>query len=124
VLGGLQIGIIEWMIEDDEGMPYVIKLFPGSLYVPNSPSRLLWPQHWAQTTSGDQPWCETYHDEVRLVWNSGRRKKTAKLSKQTGNVAKIYTGPGFQAYHTFMEEAGLKELEDLVIFNKNVILDD
>jgi hypothetical protein len=44
VLDGLQTGTIEWMVEDDEGMPYVIKL-PGSLYVPNSPSRLLSPQH-------------------------------------------------------------------------------
>jgi hypothetical protein len=123
VLEGLQTGTIEWMIEDDEGMPYVIQL-PGSLYVPNSPSRLLSPQHWAQTTSGDQPWCETYHDEVRLLWNGGQRKKTAKLSKQTGNVASIYTAPGFQAYHTFMKEAGLKELEDLMVFNQNVISDD
>jgi hypothetical protein len=122
--GGLQTGtIVEWMIVDDEGMPYVIKL-PGSLYVPDSPSRLLSPQHWTQTTSGDQPWCETYHDKVRLLWNGGQRKKTAKLSKQTGNVASIYTAPGFQAYHTFMEEAGLKETEDLVIFNQNVISDD
>jgi hypothetical protein len=75
VLDGLQTGTIEWMIEDDEGMPYVIKL-PGSLYVPNSPSRLLSPQHWAQTTSGDQPWCETYHDEVRLLWNGGRKPQS------------------------------------------------
>jgi hypothetical protein len=37
VLEGLQTGTIEWIIEDDEGMPYVIKL-PGSLYVPDSPS--------------------------------------------------------------------------------------
>ncbi len=41
---GLQTGTIEWMVEDDEGMPYVIKL-PGSLYGPNSPSRLLSTQH-------------------------------------------------------------------------------
>jgi hypothetical protein len=54
VFEGLQTEIIEWTIEDDEGMPYFIKL-PGSLYVPNSPSRLLSPQHWAQTASGDQP---------------------------------------------------------------------
>jgi hypothetical protein len=54
VLDGLQIGTIEWTIEDDEGMPYIIKL-PGRLYVPNSPSRLLSPQYWAQTASGDQP---------------------------------------------------------------------
>jgi hypothetical protein len=123
VLEGLQTGTIEWIIEYDEGMPYVIKL-PGSLYVPNSPSRLLSPQHWAQTTSGDQPWCETYHDKVRILWNSGQRKKTAKLSKQKGNVASIYTAPGFQAYHAFMEEAGLKESEDLMVFNQNVISDD
>jgi hypothetical protein len=122
VLDGLQTGTIEWTIEDDEGMPYVIKL-PGSLYVPTSPSRLLSPQHWAQTASGDEPWCETYHNEVRLLWNGGQRKKTAKLSTQTGNVATIYTDPGFQAYHTFMEEAGLKEPEDLVVFNQNLVSD-
>jgi hypothetical protein len=123
VLDGLRTGTIEWTIEDDEGMPYVIKL-PGSLYVPNSPSRLLSPQHWAQTASGDQPWCETYHNEVRLLWNGGQRKKTAKLSKLTGNVATIYTAPGFQAYHSFMEEAGLKEPVDLVVFNQNLVSDD
>jgi hypothetical protein len=39
-------------------------------------------------------------------------------------VASIYTAPGFQAYQAFMKEAGLKELEDLVIFNQNVISDD
>ncbi len=39
-------------------------------------------------------------------------------------MASIYTAPGFQAYHASMEEAGLKELEDLVIFNQNVISDD
>jgi hypothetical protein len=123
VLDGLQTGTIEWKVEDDEGMPYVIKL-PGSLYVPNSPSRLLSPQHWAQTASGDQPWCETYHDEVRLLWNGGKGMKTAKLSKETGNVATIYTAPGFQAYHTFMEESGLKDQEELMTFAQNVISDD
>jgi hypothetical protein len=92
--------------------------------VPNSPSRLLSPQHWAQTASGDQPWCETYHNEVRLLWNGGQSKKTAKVSKQTGNVASIYTAPGFQAYHTFMEKAGLKVPEDLMVFSQNVISDD
>jgi hypothetical protein len=83
VLEGLQIGTIEWMIEDDESMPYVIKL-PGSLYVPYSPSRRLSPQYWAQTTSGDQPWCETYHDKVRLLLNGGQRKKTAKFPSKQG----------------------------------------
>jgi hypothetical protein len=99
------------MVEDDGGMLYVIKL-PGSIYVPNSPSRILSPQHWAQTTSGDQPWCETHHKNVRQFWNGGQTKKTTKSSKQTGNVASIYTAPRFRAYHTLMEEAGLKELKD------------
>jgi hypothetical protein len=95
-----------------------------NLYVPDSPSRPFSPQHWAQTASGDQPWCETYHNKVRLLSNSGQRKKAAKLSKQTGNVAAIYTAPGLQAYHTFMEKAGLKEPEDLMVFSQNVIEDD
>jgi hypothetical protein len=81
-------------------------------------------QHWAQTTSGDQPWCETHHDEVRLLWNGGQRKETAKLSKETGNVAAINTAPGFQAYHISMEEADLKESKDWLTFSQNVISDD
>jgi hypothetical protein len=104
-------------------MRYAIML-PGNLYVPNSLSRLLSPQHWAQTAPGDWPWCKTYHNEVRLLWNSGQRKKKAKLSKQTGNVANIFTAPGFQAYHTFMEKAGLKGPEDLMVFSLNLISDD
>jgi hypothetical protein len=85
VLEGLQTGTIEWMVEDDEGMPYVIKL-SGSLFVPNSPSRLLSPQHWAQTTSRDQPWCETYHDKVRLLWNGGEEKnrKIIQANRECG----------------------------------------
>ena len=59
VLDGLQTGTIEWTIEDDEGMPYVIKL-PGSLYVPNSPSRLLSPN------TGLRQLQETNHG-VRLI---------------------------------------------------------
>jgi hypothetical protein len=39
-------------------------------------------------------------------------------------VASIYTAPGFQAYHTVMEEAALRESEDFVILNQNMISDD
>jgi hypothetical protein len=39
-------------------------------------------------------------------------------------VASIYTAPRFHAYHTFIEEAGIKESEDLVVVSQNVISDN
>ena len=58
-------GTIKWSIEDDDGVPHDI-VIPNGLYVKDSPSKLLSPQHWAQTARDSKPlprgtWCSTYH---------------------------------------------------------------
>ena len=40
-------GTIKWAITDDSGVRQDV-LLPGSYYVPESPARLLSPQHWSQ----------------------------------------------------------------------------
>ena len=73
-LGGtiadVQTGTIRWRIQDDGGIVHNIEI-PNSLYVKESPSKLLSPQHWAQTVKDHQPrqhgtWCATYDDKVVL----------------------------------------------------------
>jgi hypothetical protein len=59
----IQKGTICWTIQDDEGVSRDIFL-PGSLYIPESPTCLLSPQHWAQTAREHKPdphgtWCAT-----------------------------------------------------------------
>ena len=59
----VQKGTICWTIQDDEGASRDIFL-PGSLYIPDSSTCLLSPQHWAQTARDHKPdphgtWCAT-----------------------------------------------------------------
>mmetsp|Transcript_21887 Transcript_21887/g.31387 ORF Transcript_21887/g.31387 Transcript_21887/m.31387 type:complete len:702 (-) Transcript_21887:158-2263(-) len=66
IVTALQIGTVEWDILDDTGKRHTLRL-PGTYFVPNSPHRLLSPQHWAQTAKDDTPlpngtWCATYQD--------------------------------------------------------------
>jgi hypothetical protein len=66
-------GTILWYIEDNNGKVHKMVL-PGSLYIPESPSKLFSPQHWAQVgqeqlkTSDNQ--CITYADRVVLLWDN------------------------------------------------------
>ena len=121
-LDDLYVGTIQWNIEDDNGRPQAI-LLPNSIYVPTSPSRLLSPQHWAQTTEGPtRPWCVTTHKEVTLHWD-GTRVKTMPLDKSTGNVATMYTVPDYTAYQTFVERCGESEDCSIDDFLGNVVSD-
>jgi hypothetical protein len=70
---GVMMGTMKLTIEDDQGVPHDIRI-PGSFYVPDCPSRLLSPQHWAQKAKDNHPmrhgtWCATYDDEIVLEWN-------------------------------------------------------
>jgi hypothetical protein len=63
---GIQRGTIAWNIEDDNGRVHRLCL-PISYYVPDSTSRILSPQHWAQQVKDNKPmprgtWCATYED--------------------------------------------------------------
>ncbi|KAI2501071.1 hypothetical protein MHU86_13425 [Fragilaria crotonensis] len=73
-------GTIKWSIEDDTGVPHDI-VIPHGLYVKDSPSKLLSPQHWAQTAQDFKPlprgtWCATYHDSIQLHWAQRQHTKT------------------------------------------------
>ena len=51
---GMMRGTIKWDLKDDTGQTHCIKL-PGSYYVPGATSRILSPQHWAQTARDIKP---------------------------------------------------------------------
>ena len=112
-LGDVQKGTIIWWIEDDYGCPHKI-ILPGSLYIPTSPSRLLSPQHWAQVAHDEYPipngtHCITYADRIVLKWNQLRYQRTVQLSEEMGNVGKMYSSPGYTAYHSYAQEADSQE---------------
>ena len=111
-LGGMitdiQTGTIRWKIQDDQGEIHVIDI-PGSLYVKDSPSRLLSPQHWAQSAKDNFPkqngtWCATYHDRVVLHWKQRSSQRTISLNPESSNVAALYTAPGYSKFEAFCAE--------------------
>jgi len=92
-------GTIVWNIEDDQGRIHKLRI-PGSFYTREAPSRLLSPQHWAQTANDNKPqrhgtWCATYDDSIVLEWRQRQYRRTIKLDPGT-NVATIYTAPGYR----------------------------
>ena len=107
-LAGIQTGTIRWRVQDDLGAIHEIEL-PNSLYVPESPSKLLSPQHWAQTAKDHRPlqhgtWCATYHDRVVLHWNQRTAQRTIALNQGSSNVAALYTAPGYENFKAFCGE--------------------
>ena len=113
-IGGLvkeiKRGTIIWGMEDDTGLIHHLKL-PGSLYLPQSPSKLLSPQHWAQAAKvldpTDEVQCITLADKVILKWGTGQFTKTVPITKSQGNVAVFTTAPGYKAFVAFEQEAEL-----------------
>ncbi|KAI2493485.1 hypothetical protein MHU86_21066 [Fragilaria crotonensis] len=104
-LADIYSGTIKWSIEDDDGVTHDI-VIPNGLYVKDSPSKLLSPQHWAQTAQDFKPlprgtWCSTYHDCIQLHWAQRQHTKTVRLTKGSGNIATMYTAPSYKAFSTF-----------------------
>jgi hypothetical protein len=83
LINGIKRGTIIWRIEDDKGCIHQLKL-PGSLYLPQSPSKLLSPQHWAQTVKAidpsDEVQCITLADKVILKWGAEQFIKTVPIT--------------------------------------------
>ncbi|KAI2489524.1 hypothetical protein MHU86_25055 [Fragilaria crotonensis] len=95
-------GTIKWSIEDDTGVPHDI-VIPHGLYVKDSPSKLLSPQHWAQTAQDFKPlprgtWCATYHDSIQLHWAQRQHTKTVRLNQEWQHCNHVYCSKlqGFQ----------------------------
>jgi hypothetical protein len=92
-LSEIYSGTIKWSIEDDDAVLHDI-VIPNGLHVKESPSKLLSPQHWAQTAQDFKPlprdtWCSTYHDCIQLHWNQRRFTKTVKLDVGGANIATL-----------------------------------
>ena len=129
-LADIYSGTIKWSIEDDDGVPHDI-VIPNGLYVKDSPSKLLSPQHWAQTAQDFKPlprgtWCSTYHDCIQLHWDQRKHTKTVKLSKGSGNIATMYTAPSYKAFSTFcnMCEVEMDEDDPIITMVTHLIPDD
>ena len=129
-LADIYSGTIKWSIEDDDGVPHDW-VIPDGLYVKESPSKLLSPQHWAQTAQDFKPlprgtWCSTYHDCIQLQWAQRKFTKTVKLSKDSGNIATMYTSPSYKAFTTFcnMCEVELDEDDPIITMVNHLIPDD
>ena len=128
-VGRLMSGTIKWDIEDDEGVVHSIRI-PNSIYLPQAPSRLLSPQHWAQEARDNVPvkngtWCATYGTQVVLYWGQQQFKRTIALDKEGSNVASIRTAPGFDRYKAFCTEIGEKESGRCQLaFDTGVVSDD
>ena len=129
-VSGIMMGTVKWRIEDDNGMTHEI-IIPESFYVPNAPSRLLSPQHWAQQAKDNHPkrygtWCATYDDTIILEWHQRQYKRTIKLDKKGTNTAWIYTAPGFNRHHAFCTEIDIDddEYEPDLAYDANTITDD
>jgi hypothetical protein len=113
----ISTGTIVWRIKDDEGVTHNIKL-PKSLYIPEAPTCLLSPQHWAQTAQDHKPlwdgtWCTTYTDRIILYWGQQKYRRTILLDLSSGNMGSIYSVSGYTKYQAFCSELG--STEDVII---------
>jgi len=93
-----KVGTVQWKIADDDGKIHRIKL-PNTYYSEQAESRLLSPQHWAQTANnGRGTRCLTYHDAIILEWNDRKYRRTIPLSQHSRNVGVITSPIGIKSY--------------------------
>jgi hypothetical protein len=91
-----KVGTVRWQIQDDTGRTHTL-ILPETYYSASVQTRLLSPQHWAQTAKqGRGTKCTTYHDSIILSWNQGKFKRTIPLS--SSNVGVITAPPGIQRF--------------------------
>jgi hypothetical protein len=125
------VGTIRWTIDDDMGTAHSF-LIPGPLYIPDSPTRLFSPQHWAQERKDDYPerngsWQATFSDHVMLVW--GQKKFRKKIPFDKSNVATFTTTPGcknFRLFRACLEATNEDKIDacKCVAFDATLIEDD
>jgi GAG-pre-integrase domain len=83
-------------------------MIANAYHVPEAPVRLLSPQHWAQQAKDNSPtprgtWCATYESEVVLQWNQRAHTKTIPLDPRQGNVAVMWSTPGYSRYRDHIQ---------------------
>ena len=128
-IGNIMSGTIRWHIEDDQGSVHSITL-PNSLYVPQATSRLLSPQHWAQTARDNRrikrgTWCATYDNAVVLYWDQQKYQRTIPLDPANTNAATIRTAPGFSRFNAFCSTIGdITSSEVYMTYESQMVSDD
>jgi hypothetical protein len=83
------MGMVKWKIKDDKGkIPSFI--LPNTYYSPSVETRLLSPQHWAQTRKkGRDSYCITYHDAIIMRWNRDKYQITAPLDNRKHRIVGV-----------------------------------
>ncbi len=81
---------------------FVSFILPNTYYLPSVETRLLSPQHWAQTRKkGRDSYCITYHDAIIMRWNKDKYQITAPLdNRRHRNVGVVRSAPGIKEYLT------------------------
>ncbi len=95
------VGTVKWKIKDDKGKVHSF-ILPNTYYSPSVETRLLSPQHWAQTRKkGRDSYCITYPDAIIMRWNKDKYQITAPLdNRKHRNVGVVRSAPGIKDYLT------------------------
>jgi hypothetical protein len=96
---------IGWTFEDDDGVPHLFRI-PNSFYIPKAASKLMSPQHWAQTTKDHYPRprgtkSSVYDTCLVLRWDQRRFTRTIPFNVKGTNIAELYTAPQYRKYQAF-----------------------
>jgi len=95
------VGTVKWKIKDDDGKVHNF-ILPNTYYSSSVETRLLPPQHWAQTRKkGRDSYCVTYRDAIIMRWNKDKYQITAPLdNRKHRNVGVVRSAPGIKQYLT------------------------
>ena len=120
-------GTLQWKIQDDQGQSHRFTL-PNSYYVATAPSRILCPQHLAQTAKDNYPLPlgtgEVTGDEyIQLFWDQRKHVKTIKLDP-VRNIGMTHTAPGIHRYTDFLAQHAITTPDGPCCFDTHVIPDD
>jgi hypothetical protein len=103
------IGTIRWNITDDTEKTQVL-ILPNSLLVPTASTRLLSPQHLAQSyNTPNMPASQRANtvileDRLVLTWSKHNITKRVPLDKS--NIGTICTQPGYSRYEIYCAKVG------------------
>ena len=120
-------GTLQWKIQDDQGQSHRFTL-PNSYYVATAPSRILCPQHLAQTAKDNYPLPlgtgEVTGDEyIQLFLDQRKYVKTIKLDPRR-NIGMTHTAPGIHRYTDFLAQQATITPEGPYCFDTHIIPDD
>jgi hypothetical protein len=103
------VGTVKWKIKDDKGKVHSF-ILPNTYYSPSVETRLLSPQHWAQTRKkGRYSYCITYHDAIIMRWNKDKYQITAPLdNRKHSNVGVVRSSMGITQYLTACQAIDIK----------------